>query len=179
MTTYGTKELRRKWTNRIYAAFYITMAVLCLFLLGVKAKFNPVMVSGESMSPTFLDGEIVSTQKYEKGRTELHIDDVIVFRDNTGKYLIKRIVGLPGDTVQIIDGYLYRNGIKIEDGFPLMKDRGNTVVASTIEDGSVYVLGDNRNYSTDSRWIGQVPMESINGIVDRKLIRIGAGILRQ
>ena len=68
----------------------------------------------------------------------------------------KRIVGLPGDSIQIRDGILYRNGKAAPDGFPIMEDAGAAEAAILLAPEEYFLLGDNRNHSRDSREFGPV-----------------------
>ena len=71
--------------------------------------------------------------------------------------VIKRIVGLPGDSIQIRDGLLYRNGVAVEESLPLMEDPGIAERTVLLAPGNYFLLGDNRNHSRDSREFGPVP----------------------
>ena len=96
--------------------------------------------------------------------------DIIVFpvvRDGKEEYYIKRVIGLPGETVQIIDGYVYINGEKLDEnyGAEVMNDAGRAAEPITLGDDEYFVLGDNRNDSKDSRHIelGAVDTRKILG----------------
>ena len=71
--------------------------------------------------------------------------------------MTKRIVGLPGDQIQVRDGLLYRNGKSLPDGLPLMEDAGIAENPVLLAPGHYFLLGDNRNLSRDSREYGPVP----------------------
>ena len=109
-------------------------------------------VHGQSMEPTLSDKDIVLVKKYN---LDLHYGDVVVIKTN-GEVIIKRIVGLPGDTIKI-DHYLFVNGEKKDDNY--MEDNGD-INDVTLKKDQYFVLGDNRNFSIDSRF------EEI-GIIDR------------
>ena len=133
----------------------------------VKAFLHPVIVQGESMMPTYNNREILFTDPVS-GEYDLDRDDVIVFTRGHGKdekSYIKRIAALPGDTIYISEGCLIRNDNIVESEFQLMEDSGWITEPVTVPDGYVFVLGDNRNASTDSRTFGFVAIDSIYGLV--------------
>lgn len=140
-------------------------------------------VPSGSMIPTLSVGETVIASKIH-GYTEIHRQDIVAFNPFTpaNNYLgtaesernilyIKRVIGLPGDTVEISDGVLYVNGIpQEEDYLPLgliMKDYPQVVVP----EGCYFMMGDNRNHSEDSRVIGFIPRENL---VSKSLFHINS-----
>ena len=132
----------------------IAVAIAALILVFLK----PIIVQQQSMEPNFHGGDylITSRQAYrlfgdpERG-------DVIVFKselttdDGEQKCLIKRIIGLPGDVVEIKGGYVYINGEEIDE--PYVKEQGlsGEMEAVTVPDDELFVMGDNRGVSEDSR----------------------------
>ena len=136
---------------------------LCL-LLWVSSFFVTYRrVVGDSMEPAFSTGTIlVCTKSADPGR--LRYGDCVVARITyCGEDLtvIKRIVGLSGDRIQIRNGILYRNGEAVPDGLPLMEDAGIAENPVLLVPGHYFLLGDNRNHSRDSRMFGPVPASSI------------------
>ena len=102
--------------------------------------------------------------------------DIVVFpvmRDGKEEYYIKRVIGLPGETVQIKDGYVYINGEQLDEnyGAEVMQDGGRAEEAITLGEDEYFVLGDNRNKSDDSRYenVGNLKR---NKIVGRAWVRI-------
>ena len=163
--------MKKKKADRMYLLFYFVIAALCICLLLVRAVLHPISVVGSSMSPTYVDGEILSTTSFNPEKDPVKINDIIVFtQGDYGKHLIKRVVALEGDTVQSIDGLLYVNDELVDDSFPQMEDAGCISSKYTVPKGSVFVLGDNRNHSTDSREFGAISVNSITGIVSSTLI---------
>ena len=113
-------------------------------------------VSGSSMEPTLSDGDNLIVDKISYRFNDPERYDIIVFpfQYEEDTYYIKRIIGLPGETVQIIDGYTYINGELLESdiyGAEIMEYAGIAEVPITLGEDEYFVLGDNRNHSADSR----------------------------
>ena len=141
-----------------YIIIVIVVALIRTFII------TPVQVEGMSMYSTLDDKEILLLKKYDKSYDRF---DVVVFNYNNTKS-IKRVVGLPGDTVEYKDNKLYINGKYIKEEF--LKNNQETYDFSledlgyeTLPDGYYFVMGDNRTNSTDSRVIGLVSAEDIEG----------------
>lgn len=142
-------------------------------------------VSGESMYPSLNDGDQLIVDKISYHFVEPSRFDVVVFpfRYQDDTFYIKRIVGLPGETVQISDGSVYINGRLLDDpyGYEEIRSPGLAAAAITLGQDEYFVLGDNRNNSADSREpsIGMVTREDIIG---RAVFRIwparGIGFLK-
>lgn len=138
--------------------FVIALVVLTIVfnvLIGVSR------VTGQSMEPTFADGELVLFTRlnfsYNRG-------DVVVARMPSGEYYIKRIVAMAGDTVELVDGCLYVNGEALPEGQgDTWEESGIVTYPYTVEADKYFLLGDNREHSTDSRAFGALPESSIRG----------------
>ena len=156
----------RKHHSVSFAWFYVLIALACAGLLGVRIMLHPVSVSGISMEPTYHDGDILETKT--DGYPITYGSVVIIMHD--GKRLIKRIAALGGDTVRITDGILYVNGVPEHACFPAIEDPGIASEEIQVPEGFVFLLGDNRNHSKDSRVIGPLPESSIRGVVTKTLV---------
>lgn len=146
--------------------FYVGVAAVCAALLIFRGVFHPVSVSGVSMEPTYHDGDLLQMQVKDFTVT---YDSIVIFKAD-GRRLIKRVVAVDGDTVQITDGVLYVNGKTEDRAFDLIRDPGIASSPYTVPEGCVFVLGDNRNFSRDSRVFGAVPVTNVQGVVIRSLL---------
>jgi len=138
--------------------------VFCFFLITFVAQ--AFRVQGTSMLPVLEDGERIIVNKFVYRFRPVERGDVVVFwypRDPTVSF-IKRVVGLPGDVVEIRYGVLYVNGRPLPEGYLLSKFRGDeSYLPVEVKKGFYYVLGDHRNSSNDSRSWGEVPERYIYG----------------
>ena len=112
-------------------------------------------VSGESMETTLADGDHLIVDKISYRFRDPSRYDIVVFpyRYEENTYYIKRIIGLPGETVQIADGTIYIDGSPLEESYgrEVMQDPGIAAEPITLGEDEYFVLGDNRNQSSDSR----------------------------
>ena len=141
----------------------IIVATLAFVFTFRNFVIERIIVSGESMMPNFQNENVVFIKKFNN---EFERFDVVVVREN-GKLMIKRIIGLPNETIQIkSDGYIYINGELLDDkyGYP-------TEVYGCVENelkigtNEYFVMGDNRNHSNDSRAWGAIEESQIRGEV--------------
>ena len=136
------------------------IVILLVVILIRTYIITPVIVNGESMSPTLKNNELLLLKKYDK---KIERFDIVVFKYNDSR-LIKRVIGLPGDKVEYKDGKLYINNEEMVDPFSnITKDFKYIGVVS---ENSYFVLGDNRNDSVDSRMIGSVTKDMLLGSTD-------------
>lgn len=152
-----------EWIKALAIAV-ILAAVIRYFL------FAPIVVDGLSMMPTLHDQDrmIVNKIGYKIGEPERF--DIVVFHATEEKDYIKRVIGLPGDRVEYRDDTLYINGKAYEE--PYLDEYKNTLIDGpltepfTVEEvpkGQLFVMGDNRRYSKDSRHIGPVSKDEVMG----------------
>ena len=140
-----------------------TLVLAILLFLAINAITSRIRVEGSSMEPTLKNGELLLVNKlaYKFGQPKL--GDVIVFHfpgDPTQEY-IKRVIGLPGDDVKIMDGKVKVNGQQIQETY--LAAPVNYSGEWNVPEKSLFVLGDNRNNSSDSHEWGVVPMSKIIG----------------
>lgn len=136
------------------------LAFILSFLIS-KFIICPTLVSGLSMYPTLKDNQYLVVSRisnYTRG-------DIITFKNKNenNKILIKRIIGIEGDKIEIKDGYIYRNGDKLDEPYINSPTDGDETI--TVEDNKLFVLGDNRRNSLDSRYkmVGQVDKSAVIG----------------
>src|SRR5437660_458392 len=145
---------------------------LMLAALMVVFIVQPVKVEGTSMLPRLHDGERIFVNKliyYDEYRWAPKIErgDIVVFwfPDDPSKSYIKRVIGLPGDTVEVHDGHVRVNGIDLDESY--LNQQLNMSHASRpptyVKPGYYFVMGDNRDNSSDSRIWGLVPKKYIYG----------------
>lgn len=169
METAKKKNEVWEWAKAILIAFSIA-AIIRFFL------FTPIVVDGESMMPTLRDGDrmVVNKIGYDIGTPERF--EIVVFHAPEQKNYIKRIIGLPGDSIAYEDDQLYINGEAVDE--PYLDEYKEEISEGTltedftleertnlteIPEGYFFVMGDNRRYSKDSRIIGLVPEDEIIG----------------
>jgi len=167
----GKNELV-EWIKAIIIAVIIATVIRQFF-------FAPVVVDGYSMMPTLKDTDRVIANKFSYVVGKPKRFDIIVFEAPEGKDYIKRVIGLPGDKVEYDHDTLYINGkpyqepyldkykAKLVDGGPLtesftLKDI-KEINQETVPEGYLFVMGDNRRLSKDSRHIGVISYDKILG----------------
>ena len=176
--------IRKKSTFREYAEAAVIAIILALFIRTFVVQ--AFKIPSGSMEPTLLVGDHILVNKFLYGikipfinKTLIPISepergDVIVFiyPVDRSKDFIKRVIGLPGDEIRIADHTIYVNGepYKDEHGYYSDAERGlagkgkeNSFGPITVPEDHLFVMGDNRNHSYDSRFWGFVPMEDVKG----------------
>lgn len=143
-----------------------------IFLVVYVFLFRPFQVNGESMYPNFQDKEYVLTNLIAIRFETLKLGDVVVFKapPDPEKDYIKRVIGVPGNTVMVKDGKVYLNGRLLDESAylkPTVLTYGGAFLhdgdSITVPNGDYFVMGDNRPNSSDSREWGFVPAGNIIG----------------
>lgn len=149
----------RVWARDIVLSVAIA-AIVIVFL------YQPVKVEGTSMMPWLEDQQRIFVNKFVYSVDNIHRGDVVVFRfplDPTKSY-IKRVLGLPGDKVEVVEGRVFVNRQPVEENYvPAEYQDDSTHPLLEVPRDHFYVLGDHRNTSNDSRTWGTVPREFITG----------------
>lgn len=152
-------------------AIYILLIVFVVFL-APKYLVEKILVDGSSMESSLFDGEQVLIEKVSRYFNGPERFDVVVFTKNHGTYnktYIKRIIALPGETVQIIENRILVNGVELKEdyGKDPMDSAGIASEPVLLGEGEYFVLGDNRLVSLDSRnkTVGTVSIDELDGVV--------------
>ena len=161
------KEEKKKTVGQEILSWILTFAVAIALALVIRTFiFEPVRVDGHSMDYTLADNEYMIVTKYDYLLGEPERFDVIIchYPERGRTNFVKRLVGLPGDTVSMLNGTLYVNGEAIDE--PYITNKANyNMQAYTLKDDEYFVLGDNRSSSNDSHIIGPISREQIKGHV--------------
>jgi len=163
--------MRKKASTLLEYAIYLFI-ILFVLVLSPKYLMEKILVDGTSMENSLYDGEHVLIEKVSRYFNGPDRFDVVVFTKNHGTYTrtyIKRVIGLPGETVQIIGSQIYINGEVLEEHFGKdpMEDAGIASGPILLGEGEYFVLGDNRRVSVDSRAqaVGVVSIDDLDGVV--------------
>ena len=158
-------ETEHRWpvAFRMAADLFETIVLAVLIFLGINGLSARIRVDGTSMEPNLHTGEYVIINKFAYKLGQANPGDVIVFHfpgDPRQEY-IKRVIGLPGDTVQVTNGHVLVNGSPIQE--PYIATRPDYQGTWVVPPDSLFVLGDNRNNSSDSHSWGTVPFNYVIG----------------
>lgn len=162
-----------------------TIIISIVIALVITTFIRPTLVKGYSMYPTISEYDYLIINRIPYINHEPDYGDIVVFKatqlsvDGNEKDLIKRVMGLPGDVIEIKDGIVYRNGKALQEPYIHGGYTPGEMGPVTIEDGKIFVMGDNRQNSLDSRddRVGEVPMRNIRGKVIVRLFpfdKVGA-----
>lgn len=144
----------------------ISIIIAAIIAFTIKGfLFDIIQVSGTSMVPTLHNNDRVAIEKISLYRNKLKHGEIVILdpgKKGRGIY-IKRVIGLPGDKLDIKDGRVFINDKEINEPYlkPGTYTDGN--ISLVIPADSVYVLGDNREVSEDSRYIGPIPIDHLKG----------------
>lgn len=161
-------ETKKSVGREIFEWIMVIVVAVVAALVIRTFIFEPVRVDGSSMLNTLHDNEYMIVTKYQYLFADPERYDIVIChypgRGNTN--FVKRVVGIPGDTVAVQGGVLYVNGEAVEEPYisaPMLSSMPETVV----EEGHYFVMGDNRNNSNDSRssGVGQLTRSQIRGQV--------------
>lgn len=157
-----------KWLRDARISVYSTVLTICftvVVFLFCFLFFRPTVVSGSSMNPTLSSNDLLLLNGVSQ---KLNYGDIAVIRRENDTLLIKRVIGLAGDTIYINgdDGCVYRNGERLDEPYALFPTPAQQLLGEvSVPLGHIFVLGDNRVNSHDSRYndIGMIPLDSVIG----------------
>ncbi len=167
--------------HEIVTTLLYVVAALCLALILNRFVIQKVEVSQESMYDTLEDGDQLFVEKVTNYFSNPNRFDIVVFEAPTGsvldngKYWIKRVIGLPGETIQMKEDGVYINGEKIEEGYVdgEMGDPGMIETPITLDEDEYFLMGDNREVSQDCRVVGPINKEAMMGRVCLRIWPLG------
>lgn len=158
--------------GRILLQRFVELAICVVIAYGLSAAFNHfigthTIVDGSSMEPTLHNEDVLAVNKIGYALHDPERFDIIVFPYDDESYYIKRIIGLPGETIEIANGVIYINGSVLDENYGLEEMHGpdDNFEATTLGADEYFVLGDNRNGSKDSRSldVGFIKKDTIIG----------------
>jgi signal peptidase I len=166
-----TKPVASRHTRSVIEWVLVVVGALLVALLIRTFLFSAYFIPSPSMEPTLKIHDRVLVNKLSYKLHDVHRGDVIVFSppasfsDKTVKDLIKRVVGLPGETIEAIDGVVYINGHALHEPYLPTGTRTENLPATKVPADAVFVMGDNRSNSHDSRYpdVGPIPLHLVVG----------------
>ena len=147
-----------------FREFLITIILALVIFFGARATIQTFVVVMTSMEPNFHEGQRLVVTKVAYFFGDPDTGDVVIFRAPDGRPddFIKRVIAVPGDTIEVKDRAVYLNDVKLDE--PYIKNPPSYIVAKLeVPEGNYFVLGDNRNQSNDSHHGWFVPRENIIG----------------
>src|SRR5699024_2494547 len=170
--------MKKRYCRKIIPVILLALVLAIIFRTSLFASY---IVNGESMEPTLYDGNLLMVNKVVYNLTDVDRLDIIVFHADEREDYVKRVIGLPGDDIVYKNDKLYVNGEYVEepfldpfkevrDGKPHTEDFTLEGVTGSeiVPEGKLFVMGDNRRESLDSREIGFVDAGTLVGKVDVK-----------
>ena len=161
----GNRSFKEKY--KIYFAAGITAWIIFMFI-------HPIGITGDAMSPTLEEGQIAIVSKENFSREAPRVFSVVNFQhdfSNEGEKnsnKVRRVVGIPGDTIEIVDNILYVNGIEQNEPYARIDPFEKMVINRNLQKidvqaGQLFVMGDNRGHSMDSRDFGVINRSWVEG----------------
>ena len=164
----------KNWLRSLLSLI-IMVAVVALITIGLRVfVFVPYEIPSGSMEDTIMPGDMVFSEKVSYYMRSPERGDIVTFADPqvAGRTLIKRVIATEGQTVDLVDGKVVVSGIELDEpytsgreSYPLERTVPEADISYpyTVPAGSVWVMGDNRTASQDSRYFGAIPISSITG----------------
>lgn len=154
---------QKKSKVREFLELLLTFILASCVFIGIRYMIRFPVVNGSSMEPTYHDGDkliVLYTHNVAEN------DIVVSWSEPLNEYIVKRVIGVPGDKIEIKNGALYRNDVRVYESYVNDTDWYSEYELSiVVKEDEYFLLGDNRNHSTDSRELGAVTKENIFGKV--------------
>ncbi|WP_117170851.1 signal peptidase I [Paraliobacillus sediminis] len=166
----------KKWKRLIVLRTILIVVIFAMFFRSYL--FASYVVDGKSMEPTLYDGNLIMVNQILYDFSDVSRFDVIVFHANDEEDYVKRVIGEPGDHIKVVDDKLYINDEYMEEAYlQAFRDQITGILTkdftleeitgeSRVPEGQLFVLGDNRRNSFDSRYFGFIDQETVVGKVD-------------
>lgn len=160
---------------RSVAGIIVMIAIVALVTVGLRTfVFVPYEIPSGSMEETIMTGDMVFSEKVSYYFRAPKRGDIVTFDDPevAGRTLIKRVIATGGQTVDLVDGQVVVDGVALDEPYTLGKESwplARTAVGKdisfpyTVPEGEIWVMGDNRTASQDSRYFGSIPVSSVTG----------------
>ena len=143
-----------------YIKEFLPYFIVILVVIFIKIfVFSPIRVNGASMNPTLNDKDIMILDEISYRFSEIERFNIVVVKEEN-EYLIKRIIGLPGEKIEYKDNKLYIDGKYVKEDFKHMETMD---FSTTLGEDEYFIMGDNRTNSTDSRIFGPISRDEIIG----------------
>ena len=137
--------------------------IIIIVVILIKSYIvTPILVDGDSMYPTLHNNDFMILNKLSYKTGKIRKSDIVVI-DINNKRIIKRVIALPGETIEVKDNILYINGKEIKENYLAKDIETSDIDLLEIPKNTYYVLGDNRSNSTDSRILGPIDKKQIMG----------------
>lgn len=168
-------QSRGSGAARSFLSFIVMIAIVVLGVVALRMfVFVPYEIPSGSMEDTIMTGDMVFSEKVTYYTRSAQQGDIVTFDDPevAGRTLIKRVIALGGQTVDLVDGKVVVDGVTLNEPYtsgkescPLSRTASDVTIAYpyTVPEGYVWVMGDNRTSSQDSRYFGAIPVSSISG----------------
>lgn len=168
-STYKQAEYKRQ---NLYAWLFLLAQVCVVVIVLFFLLLKPVRVNGISMTPTLTPGEVLLVDKLTFFLRSPSRGDMVIFpHPETGEELIKRVVGLPGETLEIKNGHVYIDGRYLDES-AYTSAQAADFPAVQVPALCVFVLGDERGMSLDSRELGAISFKKLDGRVRMRIAPI-------
>ncbi len=161
---YQHEERKNSQSGKSFVVEVIqTLVLAALLYFAIDAVFARVRVLNISMQPTLVEGNIIMVNKFAYKIGELQTGDVVIFHapNNRSEDFIKRLIGKPGDLVEVMNGQVYVNSVPLVEPYIAAAPQYNGTWE--VPQDAIFVLGDNRNQSSDSHSWGFVPLSDVVG----------------